>query len=128
MQFYRNMGATVGAALFGYVLKSDMASGFASLNLANVPQRLVDVLKNPRVLSDETAMNAIRAHIPPNFMDQFDGFALKARAVLGHSIHMIFIVAIAAILVAFVTSLALKEVPLRKHQDIKEEGKAVLQK
>jgi EmrB/QacA subfamily drug resistance transporter len=125
MQFFRNMGATVGAALFGYVLKADMASGFASLNLTNVPQRLVDVLKNPRILTDETAMNAVRSHIPPNFVGIFDGLALKARAILAHSIHMVFIVAIAAIAIALVTSLALKEVPLRKHQDVEREGKPV---
>jgi EmrB/QacA subfamily drug resistance transporter len=117
MQFFRNMGATVGAALFGYVLKSDMASGFASLNLTNVPARIVDALKNPRVLTDEAAMTAIRSHMPADFAPLFDNLVMKAKAALAHSIEMVFIVAVVATLVALLTSMALKEVPLRKHRD-----------
>jgi len=117
MQFFRNMGATVGAALFGYVLKANMTKGFASLDLANVPQRAVEVLKNPRALTDEAAMNALRSHVPPQVLPMFDDLIGKARAVLAHSIEMVFIVSIAAIAVALVTSFALKEVPFRRRQD-----------
>jgi EmrB/QacA subfamily drug resistance transporter len=117
MQFFRNMGATVGAALFGYVLKADMTKGFASLDLANLPQRAVDVLKNPRALTDEITMNALRSHMPPQFLPVFSGLVIKARAVLAHSIEMVFIVSIAAISVGLIASFGLKEIPLRKHQD-----------
>jgi predicted MFS family arabinose efflux permease len=47
MQFSRNIGATVGAALFGYVLKENMNTGFSSLDRANVPRAALEVLKNP---------------------------------------------------------------------------------
>jgi EmrB/QacA subfamily drug resistance transporter len=117
MQFFRNMGATVGAALFGYVLKADMARGFAALDLANIPQRAVEVLKNPRALTDETVMSALRSHVPPQFLILFNSLIVKARAVLAHSIEMVFIVSIAAVSVALITSFALKEVPLKTHQD-----------
>jgi EmrB/QacA subfamily drug resistance transporter len=113
MQFFRNMGATVGAALFGYVLKSDMARGMASLPLSRIPQRLADALQNPRLLTDERAMNAVRAHVPGQFLPIFNDLALKARSALAHSIEMVFVVSIGVMIVAVVSGFALKEVPLR---------------
>jgi MFS family permease len=119
MQFFRNMGATVGAAVFGYVLKADMMKGFASLNLANVPQRAVEALKNPRILTDEAAMNALRSHVSAPFISLFDGLVVKARGVLAHSIEMVFVVAVVTMLIAVIAGFALEEVPFRKHGDEK---------
>ena len=119
MQFFRNMGATVGAALFGYVLKADMMRGFASLDMSNIPERAAEALKNPRMLTDEAAMASLRSHVPPQFLPLFNGLVLKARAVLAHSIEMVFIVAVGTILIGLIASLALREEPLRRQQDAK---------
>jgi len=117
MQFFRNMGGTFGAAIFGYVLKADMIKGFAALDLPSLPQRAVEALKNPRVLTDEAAMNALRSHVPAQLVSIFDDLVLKARGVLAHSIELVFIVAIATMLVAVIAGLALPEVPFRRHED-----------
>jgi EmrB/QacA subfamily drug resistance transporter len=119
MQFFRNMGATVGAAVFGFVLKADMMKGFASLNLAYLPQRAVEALKNPRVLTDQAALDAIRSHVPAPFISVFDGLIMKARGVLAHSIEMVFVVAVATMLIAVIAGFALEEVPFRRHEDEK---------
>jgi EmrB/QacA subfamily drug resistance transporter len=113
MQFFRNMGATVGAALFGYVLKSDIARGMASLPLSQVPPRIADLLKNPRLLTDEGAMNSVRAHMPGQFLPLFNNLVIKAKGVLAHSIEMVFIVSVGVMVIAVVSGFALKEAPLR---------------
>lgn len=117
MQFSRNMGATVGAALFGYVLKANMNTGFASLDLANVPRAALEVLKNPRTLSNEAAMDAVRTHIPQQFLPLFNDLVLKAQGILAHSLQMVFIFAIAVIAIAVIVGFALKELPLRRHHE-----------
>jgi EmrB/QacA subfamily drug resistance transporter len=117
MQFFRNMGATVGAALFGYVLKADMIRGFAALDMSNIPQKAAEGLRNPRLLTDEAAMVSLRSHVPSQFLPHFNGLVVKTRAVLAHSIEMVFIVAILAISIGVIAGLALREEPLRRRQD-----------
>jgi EmrB/QacA subfamily drug resistance transporter len=117
MQFFQNMGGTFGAALFGYVLKADMTSGFAGLNVGGLPAKAVDVLRNPRALSDESAMAVVRSHIPPQFLAAFNDLVVKATGILAHSIETAFLVAVVTISLALVTTLALREIPLKQHHD-----------
>jgi MFS family permease len=117
MQFSRNMGATVGAALFGYLLKENMNTGFASLDLANVPRAVLEVLKNPRTLSNEAAMNAIRTHMPQQFLPLFNDLVIKTKDILVHSLQMVFIFSIAVIVIGVIASFVLKELPLRRHHE-----------
>lgn len=124
MQFFRNMGATIGAAIFGYVLKADMVSGFRSLDLTGVPARAVEALKNPRFLTNEAAVNALRSHLPVQFSSRFDGLIVKARGILAHSIEMVFVVAVATMLIAVVAGFFLEEVPFKKREQEKLETQA----
>jgi EmrB/QacA subfamily drug resistance transporter len=114
MQFFRNMGATVGTAVFGYVLRADMANGFKSLDLTGVPTRVADALANPRTLADERILDTMRSHVPAQSLPMFNNLILKAKAVLVHSIDNVFVLAIGVAAVALIVTLALKEVPLRR--------------
>jgi EmrB/QacA subfamily drug resistance transporter len=118
MQFFRNIGATAGTVIFGQVLKINMTTGFSLLDMTEVPQNAVAVLKNPRTLTNETAMNSIRSLLPAKLIPVFNELIFKARGVLVHSIHRVFIFAVVIISLAFIISFALKEMPLRRHQEI----------
>lgn len=114
MQFFRNMGATVGTAVFGYILRTNMANGFKSLDLSSVPARAADALADPRVLADERVLDSMRSHVPAQSLPVFNDLVTRAKAILVHSIDMVFVLSIGIAAVALIATLILKETPLRR--------------
>jgi EmrB/QacA subfamily drug resistance transporter len=114
MQFFGNMGATFGTAIFGSILRSSMANGFKALDPAGVPGRLVDALANPRTLTDEGVLSAMRARVPLQSLPALNNLIVKAKAILVHSIDMVFVTSVGVVIVALVASFFLKEMPLRR--------------
>ncbi len=95
--------------------------GFSSLDLTGFPDRAVEALENPRVLTDETAMNALRYRVSPHFTSLFEGLIVKARGILAHSTEMVFVVAAATMLIAVIAGFVLDEVPFKKHEQKESE-------
>ena len=114
LQFFRNMGATVGTAVFGYILRTNMMSGFKSLDLSGVPARVANALANPRTLADERILNSMRSRMPAQSLPMFNDLVTRAKAILVHSIDMVFILSIGIVIVALIATLVLKETALRR--------------
>jgi len=114
VQFFRNMGATIGAAIFGSIMVRSMNHGFAGVDLSNVSPHVADLLRNPRVLVDPEALRHIKTRIPPEGLSLFAQLLDKARAILADSLTNVFLVGIVMAGMALLITLFLKEVPLSR--------------
>ena len=116
MQFFRNMGATIGTSVFGYVMSATMKSGMASIDLSKVSPQIASVVTNPRMLSNRANIGQIRAHLPDGLLPQFDGLLDQVRGVMAHSIQEIFFIGLIVIVISLLVTLRLKELPLRREE------------
>ena len=116
MQFFRNIGATIGTSVFGYVMSATMKSGMTSIDLSNVSPQIANVVTNPRTLSNRAGIGEIRAHLPDGLLPQFDGLLDQVRGVMAHSIHEIFFLGLIVIAISLLVTLRLRELPLRREE------------
>jgi EmrB/QacA subfamily drug resistance transporter len=101
IQFWRNIGSTVGVAILGAVL----ANEFAQKIVAAVPaefQKAIPAGANAQAIFGPAAI----ARIPPQLL-------VAIRGAMASSLHDVFIIAAAVAALAMVASLFLQEVPLR---------------
>jgi EmrB/QacA subfamily drug resistance transporter len=106
IQFWRNLGGTVGSAILGAVLSNRLpgyltdrlaATGIPPAQLRNLPST-----GNANAILDPTLIS----HLPPAVLGAI-------RAALADSLHDIYIFAGAILVLALVATLFMKEVPLR---------------
>jgi EmrB/QacA subfamily drug resistance transporter len=119
IQFWRNIGGTVGVAILGAVLSHDLPKKIQE-NIAalNVPPALLSSLPtgaSPQAIFDPTKIAALRAAVPPAFEQVIDQILTAVRAALAGTLHELFLYATVLVAVAAVASLFLKEVPIRAH-------------
>jgi len=117
IQFFRNVGATIGTAVLG---------SFLSQRLPINIQTRIDALNLPPAVSQFAAQGtgnvqtlfdpAARANIPPAFQGIFDQVLVAVRSGLAATLHDVFLAACAASLLAVVASLFLDDVPIRLKQ------------
>jgi EmrB/QacA subfamily drug resistance transporter len=124
IQFFRNMGATIGVAIFGSIMLHSMNSGFASVDLSKVPPQVVSLLRNPRVLANPEALNQIKAHIPLEASQMFSHLLDKAKSILANSLGMVFLTGVTMASLGLVITIFLKEVPLSRGEATVERKKS----
>jgi hypothetical protein len=124
VQFFRSIGGTIGVAIFGTV----MVNLFQSAMGTNLPQSLEQVilpdqqapLRNPQLLLAPEATAGIRGSftaLGPQGQELFNQLMLVLRQSLDTAITELFAVGVGVMLLGFVVSLLLHELPLRKsHQ------------
>jgi len=104
IQFWRNLGGTVGSAILGAVLSNRLpdylatrvaATGIPSQALKNLPTGNANAILDPSLLS----------HLPQAIISAF-------RLALSDSLHDIYVFAGAALVLALIATLFMKEVPL----------------
>ena len=116
IQFWRNIGGTIGVAILGAVLSHDLPvriqTAVASLNLP--PQALAAIPSgaSPQAVFDSARIAATRASLPPAIQPLFDQVMTAIRGALASTIHDVFIYATAIVAVALVASVFLKEVKI----------------
>jgi EmrB/QacA subfamily drug resistance transporter len=119
VQFFRSIGQTVGLAIFGSIMASHFASNVVRLTQSDIkgvigPDALTRLTSHPEALMDSNAMTQLR----DMFGQQGAGMAERFVRVLKESLTMaisdVFVIGTAALAVAFVVTLFLKEVPLRR--------------
>ena len=101
IQFWRNIGSTVGVAILGTVL----AHGLSQKIAAAIPPQLAGAIpagRNAEAIFDPAAVQ----RIPPQLL-------VAIREALAASLHDVFLIAAAVAGLAVVASLFLQEVPLR---------------
>jgi EmrB/QacA subfamily drug resistance transporter len=116
MQFFRNMGATIGTSVFGYVMSATMKSGMTSIDLSRVSPQIANIVTNPRTLSNRAGIGQIRAYLPAGLLPQLDRLLDQVRGVMADSIHEIFVIGLIVMVISLLVTLWLKELPLRREE------------
>lgn len=121
LAFFRSIGGTISVAIFGSV----MSNHFTAALRANLPDGITNLipaanlaaLENPQVLlSPQTTarLQQSLAQAGPRGQVIFEQFMSAVRLSLAGAIAEIFLVAAAAMVLALLLTLLLKEIPLRK--------------
>ncbi|MBN2099013.1 MAG: MFS transporter, partial [Dehalococcoidia bacterium] len=115
VQFFQSIGQAVGLAVFGSIMASRFSSnvmGNDSIAALGVPRELLSqVTGNPEALMDATARADIEGLLGHDLAGQF--LELVGRD-LATAITYVFAVGAAVVVVAFLATLFLKEIPLRR--------------
>jgi hypothetical protein len=101
IQFWRNIGSTVGVAILGAVLSHELTQQI----VASIPPQLAGALPangNAQAIFDPAVMQ----RIPPPVL-------VAIRSALASSLHDVFLIAAGVAALSVVLSLFLQEVPLR---------------
>lgn len=120
IQFFRNVGATIGIAVLGSFLSQrlpiNIQTRIDALNLPPQAKAFIPTSGNTQTLFDPAAIAAAKANLPPAFQPFFDSVITAVRAGLAATLHDVFIAAMVASLLAFVASFFLNDVPIRRTQ------------
>jgi len=121
IQFFRNVGATIGTAVLGSFLSQRLPGNItARIDALNLPAQFKQFAPtgagNTQTLFDPASLAAARAAVPPAFQSTFDSVIVAVRAGLAVTLHDVFLAASAAALLALVASLFLDDVPIRLRQ------------
>ena len=128
--FFRSIGGALGLSIFGSVLNNRFATEFMdklpSTVKAVVPAERLDFLvHNPQVLVSPEAGTQLKGMFTM-FGAQgaalFDQVMQALRQALSSALSLVFIIAFAMLIIAFLVNLFIKEVPLRKGHVLAESG------
>jgi hypothetical protein len=117
IQFWRNVGGTVGVAILGAVVSHELPQRIqAQVAALNLPPQVAASLPSggsAQAIFDPVRIATIKASLPPQAQQIFDQVLDAIRGALAASLHDVFVYAAAVVSVAVVVSLFLKEVPLK---------------
>lgn len=121
IQFFRNVGATIGTAVLGSLLSQRLPLNIAArIDALNLPPQAKAFTPtgsgNTQTLFDPASLAAARAAVPPAFQPVFDSVIAAVRSALAATLHDLFLAAMVASLLAVVASVFLKDVPVRSRQ------------
>jgi EmrB/QacA subfamily drug resistance transporter len=133
IQFWRQIGGTIGTAVLGSVLAQRLPvhvqEQVASLH---IPPQITKFVSsggsNPQTLFDPAQIAARRAQagaLGPQGAAIFDQVLHAIRAGLATTLHEVFLYGAAVLILALVASVFLDDVPLRGRQSAREEGAPV---
>jgi MFS family permease len=118
IQFWRNVGGTVGVSILGAVLAHELPAKIqgqvASLNLPPEALAAIPTGSSPQIF-DPVRLAALQAQLPPALQPIYDQVLVAIRAALALTLHDVFFYATAIVAVAVVASVFLVEVPIRGH-------------
>ncbi len=121
-QFFRSIGGTLGLALLGSLMTRQFSSGFS----ASIPQSAIDAVgveriaaisDHPQALMNPEALASLQqsfAQAGPEGAELADHVFGLLRQALAAAIGDIFMVALGALILAFIATIFLKEIPLRR--------------
>ena len=123
VQFWRNMGGTIGTAILGTVLAHRLPQRIdEALAALPIPPQARAALPqgsgNAQALFDPAQIAATRAALPAAFQPLFDQVLVAIRGALASALHDVFLYGAAVVAVGIVASLFLREVPLRGRERI----------
>ncbi len=110
-QFFRNVGSTVGIAVFGTILSGKMGDAI----VAHLPAGAASHMPAGGIDAGSVLDPSALAKLPP-------AFATAVRQGLADSLHTVFLAALPLAAVALVASMLIKAVPLRDTVHTPEEG------
>ncbi len=119
IQFWRNVGGTVGTAVLGAILARQLP-GHIQTQIAglHLPAQVVSKFNlgsgsSPNSIFDPSRLAATRASLPAAFQPTFDLVMTAVRNGLAGTLHDLFIFGLAVSALALVATVFLREAPLR---------------
>ncbi|TAN23531.1 MAG: DHA2 family efflux MFS transporter permease subunit [Actinomycetota bacterium] len=97
--FFRSIGGSFGVAVFGAIFNAQLTKNLPKY----LPVSVLKTIKGGNIATSPSALSHLPILIRHGFVEAFS-----------HSLHTVFLVAVPVAMVAFLLSLAIKEVPLRK--------------
>jgi EmrB/QacA subfamily drug resistance transporter len=115
-QFFRNMGGTIGAALFGAIQSAHLSGITSQLPAAarNLPPQLAQAAANPNLLSNPEALAKVRPVIDRLIGESgFQSIVAVVKAALSSAVAEIFLLASVLSLIALLVTLFLPNLNIR---------------
>ncbi|HZV48467.1 MAG TPA: MDR family MFS transporter [Candidatus Dormibacteraeota bacterium] len=121
IQFWRNLGGTVGTAVLGSILSSHLPGAVqarvAALHLPiQVRLPVGGSGGSPQALFDPGNLAHLRQQVPPQALPILERVIEATRIGLADTLHDLFLLSAGILVVALVASLFMREVPLRGRQ------------
>ncbi len=124
LSFFGNIGGTIGAAILSSLMNSAFLSDFqnhlpAILTGVMTPDKIA-ALRDPQALLDPHALDALQtafALYGPQGKTMLEQFVQTIRLALGGALHDVFLAAAGVLIIAALSCLFLKEIPLKKSLD-----------
>jgi EmrB/QacA subfamily drug resistance transporter len=121
LTFYRSIGGTIGVAIMGTIVTTQMAANLPEIDLRGqtLPPATLERLEDPQTLVNPEIEDLVRSQ----FLALDDGAALfdsareNLRLALADSLEWTFLMGVILAAAAFVVLLGLKEAPLRRTFD-----------
>ena len=122
IQFFRNIGSTIGTAVLGTVMTASMSSSISAANRSD-PAREYGRARGVRRAVDISGLES--AALDPSALYKLPEFLVEPiRMGMGDAMHMVFLTALPFVVIALVLSLFIKQVPLRETLDTVDETPA----
>jgi len=120
VQFWRNVGGTIGTAVLGSVLSQQLPVRVqAEVAALQLPPQLATAIPqggSAQALFDPAAIAAARAAVPPAALPAFESVLGAVRTALALTLEEIFLYGAVAVVIGIVVSVFLDDVPiLREH-------------
>jgi len=109
VMFFRNIGSTIGSAIYGVIMANSLSDGFSGMNMKELPVKLQEMMKNTQIITNSQTVAAIRTQVPKAYQTYFDTVYYQAKGVLSYSIHNIFLFCAGIAVVGFICALFLRE-------------------
>jgi EmrB/QacA subfamily drug resistance transporter len=116
VMFFKNMGRTIGSAVFGAILTNSMSRGFAKLDMSHLPGSVQKLLQNPDTLTNAAVMKTVQTHVPSIYTQYFNHILLKSKMILISSVNNIFKVGMVIALISALLMVFLKEAQIQKNK------------
>jgi EmrB/QacA subfamily drug resistance transporter len=113
VQFFRSVGGTLGIAIFGSLLMQYLKNGIPRLNWGSTPVSIRNILSDPKILMNTSAIEGFKAKVPKAYLNYMDGIFHQVEGLLSSGIAYIFIAAFIAAVIALVSGLFQKECHFR---------------
>ncbi|WP_335872575.1 MDR family MFS transporter [Bacillus sp. 2205SS5-2] len=127
MQTFRQIGGTIGVAIFGTVMGNIMKKELEQVQ-PTLPQPAPRAEENfaqmqdPQILMSPELLESIRSSVPAEMTPLFDSFIVIMKEALNVSLTGVFLWGTIIVLLGLCTTFFLKEIPLRTtNQDDEEE-------
>jgi EmrB/QacA subfamily drug resistance transporter len=114
MQFFRQMGGTVGSAVLGSIMLSSMNRGLGTISFGLLPPKAQEMLRDPKLLTNKDAVERVRSLVPDSMMDGFEAAISHARTILADSIARTFFICVFILMAAAAITLLLDEKRVQK--------------
>lgn len=114
-QLFRQMGATVGVSIMGLIMTTKMSQKLSESSLPPLPEGAmgdVDVL-NPQLLMSPQAVEEMKQKLSIEMHPLFEELMASSKEALNYALSEVFWFGTGMVVLAFILTLFLKEIPLR---------------